>query len=248
MKVTAIKTPLVKNGANLQQILRESLSQVPENSVLAVTSKIVALCEGRVEKISTRDRKHELIRHEADYYLEPHSSEYDVMLTIKNGQLAVSAGIDESNTGGYLVMWPENPQRSAEKIWSFVRQEFSINSLGVIVTDSRSIPMQTGVMGIGIGYCGFQPIIDHRGSSDLFGRKISMVQINLVASLSQVAVCEMGEVAERTPLALIQDIRSIKFQDRKPTQKEIDSLTFSKEDDLYAPILKSVEWKKCLDK
>jgi F420-0:gamma-glutamyl ligase len=63
-------------------------------------------------------------------------------------------------------------------------------------------------------------------------------------ALAAASVFEMGEGAEQTPLAVITDLNKVEFQDRNPTQEELDFLKIDIEDDLYAPLLKSVEWKK----
>ncbi len=54
----------------------------------------------------------------------------------------------------------------------------------------------------------------------------------------------MGEGNEQTPLAVIKNIPFVQFQDRNPTEEELDELKISLDDDLYAPLLKAVKWKK----
>jgi F420-0:gamma-glutamyl ligase len=54
----------------------------------------------------------------------------------------------------------------------------------------------------------------------------------------------MGEAREQTPLAIIEDIPFIQFQDRNPNEKELDELKINIEDDLYTELLTSVKWKK----
>ena len=54
----------------------------------------------------------------------------------------------------------------------------------------------------------------------------------------------MGEGNEQTPLATIEDVPFVKFQSRNPTKNELNELNILFEDDLYAPLLKSINWKK----
>src|SRR3989344_8996908 len=116
MNVTAVKTKKIIAGRNtLTEVLSASLSSLANGSILAVTSKIVSLCEGRAVKIGTVG-KIALIQAEAGYYLSHIKSRYGISLTRKNDILIPSAGIDESNGNGYYVLWPRDPQKSANAI------------------------------------------------------------------------------------------------------------------------------------
>ena len=166
------------------------------------------------------------------------------MLTIKNSTLAVNAGIDESNADGNYVLWPKAIQETTNKIWAFLRRHYQIKEIGVIVTDSKTIPLRWGVIGTAISHCGFKALHDYRGQKDLFGREIKMSQINIAEAIAVSAVLEMGEASERTPLCLVQDIKKIKFQNRTPTKKELKELKIPLEDDVYSPLLTAVNWIK----
>lgn len=241
MLVTPIKTTIIKSHDDLLAVIKKTITSIPERSVLAVASKVVAISEGRVVPLDQAD-KHELVKQEAQAFTDPHSSKYNLMLTISQHHLVVNAGIDESNADGNYVLWPADPQQSANQIWQFLRQEYDLKEVGVILTDSRSFPLQWGVIGMSVAHCGFNALNDRRGEKDLFGRTINMVQVNVAHELASAAVFEMGEVAESQPLCLITDLKQVQFQDHQPTRSEIDSLTIELEDDVYAPILKRAEW------
>jgi len=247
MQITAIKTPIVKLNDDLFEIVKSSVKFIPEESVFIVTSKIISYCQGRVVAKTTEDKseKHNLIRSEADLYLEPHSSKYNLMLTVKNHTLAVNAGIDESNVanGGY-ILWPENLQETANEIWRFLREHYKVKKVGVLITDSKSFPLRWGVIGTFIAHCGFKSLHNFIGEKDLFDREIQMVQVNVAEAVATAAVLEMGEVAEQTPLALVEEIKLIEFQDREPTEKELEDAVIEPEDDVYAPVLMNAKWKK----
>ena len=250
MKVKAIKTSIVSPGKDLFSFLEEEVDHLEENSVLVITSKVISYCQNRlVAKDGTDEQKHQLVRQEADFYLEPHSSKYNLMLSIKGQSLSVNAGIDESNAQladgrEAFVLWPENLQETTNQIWQFLREKFKVENLGVIVTDSRSIFLRWGVVGMAIASCGFKPLNDQRGVEDIFGREIKMVQENVAEALAVAAVFEMGEVAETKPLAIITDIEKVEFMNRSLNQAELEALGIEKEDDMYGPLLTAVEWKK----
>ena len=250
MKVEALKTRIVSPGDNLFSFLEESIDSLEEKSVVVVTSKIISYCQERlIAKDGREEQKHQLVRQESDFYLEPHSSKYNLMLTIKGQSLSVNAGIDESNAQladgrEAFVLWPENLQETTYQIWQFLREKFKVKNLGVIVTDSRSIFLRWGVVGMAIASCGFKPLNDQRGVEDIFGREIKMVQENVAEALAVAAVFEMGEVAETKPLAIVTDIEKVEFMDRPLNEEELESLGIEKEDDMYGPLLTAVEWKK----
>ncbi|MEJ0001981.1 MAG: coenzyme F420-0:L-glutamate ligase [bacterium] len=172
---------------------------MPENSVLVVTSKIVALAEGRTAVFTDKAQKTALIKKESQFALE---TKY-VWLTIKDGMVMASAGIDESNAAGKLILLPKDSFRAAESIRKDLKKIFKLKKLGVLITDSRIFPLRSGVVGVALGYAGFKGIRDYRGKKDIFGRVLKMSQTDVADSLATAAVLSMGEGREQQPLALI---------------------------------------------
>lgn len=244
MRVTAIKTRIVEVGScDVTDLLAESLKTVPEKSVIAITSKVVSLCEGNALPQSDYN-KDDLIEEEADLFIPRTENKYGVYLTIKNNMLVPTAGIDESNTNGHFVLWPKDPQGSAKRCWEFVRRHFGVRHVGIILTDSISNPMRLGVTGRSIAYCGFKPINSRIGHVDLFGKPLRQTRINVADALAASAVLVMGESDEQTPVALIEDLPFVTFCDREPTPEELDAWKVRMEDDLYAHLLTRMDWKK----
>ncbi|MFW5744836.1 MAG: coenzyme F420-0:L-glutamate ligase [Spirochaetota bacterium] len=244
MIVEAVHTRRVTAGdLSLEALIDESIASVEPGSVIAITSKVVALCEGRVVDPARVD-KTRVIEEEADSYLPRSSNRYHVCLTIKDNVLIPSSGVDESNTGGMIVLWPEDAQRAANDAWRHLVERFGTHELGVIVTDSTSAPLRMGVSGIAIAHAGFCAVNDLVGTADLFGRPLAMTRSNVAAGLAAAAVTVMGEGAEQTPLAVIRELPFVEFQRRLPTDEELTELIIPPEDDLYAPILGSAEWRR----
>lgn len=243
MKVTPIRTRAVEaHTCKLTELLSESMTNIKPNSVIAITSKVVSLCEENVAPISNSD-KDKIIESEAEYFLPKNGSKYDVYLTIKHNMLVPSAGVDESNTNGYYVMWPEDPQRTANLCWQFLRNEFNITNVGVIITDSTSSPLRWGVTGKCIAYCGFKGINDKIGETDIFGRKLRMTKVNVADALASAAVLCMGESNEQTPIAIIEELPFVQFEQQVPSDNEINAMHIDLEDDLYGQLLQGVQWK-----
>lgn len=243
MKVTPIKThKITKKDKDIFKILDAYIKDLKEKSVVAVTSKIAAITEGRIVRLGDAD-KDTLIRQEAQYYL-PKDNRFHIRFTIKNDTLIASAGVDESNGAGYYVLWPANPQKTANEIRSHLKKKFGIKYIGVIITDSKTTPMRWGVTGIAIAHSGFLAVKSYIGKEDVFGRKFKYEKLSIRDCLASAAILTMGEGAEQTPLAVIQEIPNIAFQDKNPTQKELDEIKITLDTDLYGPFLKSVKWKE----
>ncbi|MDR1910550.1 MAG: coenzyme F420-0:L-glutamate ligase [Holosporales bacterium] len=226
-------------------ILDRYVPALKEGDVVAVTSKIVALCQGRVVPKDGATSKNDLIRQEAEWFVEhasPHSKK--ITIAIKEGMLIASAGIDESNVKQQYVLWPSQPQQAAAAIWAHLKKRDGLHHLGVILTDSQTHPLRWGVMGVGLAWCGFRPLWDCRGTQDIWGQALRVTTMNVLDGLAASAVIMMGESAEQTPIAIVHDAPYVRFSDVPPTKQDTQALRIAQQDDLYAPLLQSVEWKK----
>ncbi|RJR15369.1 putative folate metabolism gamma-glutamate ligase [Candidatus Microgenomates bacterium] len=244
MQVSAYKTHPIQPHENMEAILDTYLPEVSEKSVVAITSKIISLCQGRVVKNDGTVSKDDLVKQEAEHYIDASENQYGVHLSIKNNIMVASAGIDESNGNGYFVLWPRDLQKTAVEIWHYVRKKNNLQHVGIIITDSKLTPLRWGVTGIGIGYCGFAPLNDFRGTPDIFGRPLHVTQVNVLDGLASAAVVVMGEGREQTPLSVIADVPFVHFQDAPPTRQEYERLGISIKEDIFARLLDSKLWKK----
>jgi dihydrofolate synthase / folylpolyglutamate synthase len=243
MKVKAIKTKKIIKGDDLFEILSSSLpKKLEENTVIAISSKIVAICEGRVVEKSSETQRDELAMKESELYLPRSANQYGYMITINRGILLGSAGIDQSNGNGSLVMWPKDPQKSANKIREFLVKKYKVSNIGVIIVDSKSTPLRWGTTGIALSHSGFKALKSYIGTPDIFGRIMQHETASIVDGIAAAANLEMGEGNEQKPIAVITEVNNIKFQKRNPTKKELDFLRLNIKTDFYAPILTSAPW------
>jgi dihydrofolate synthase / folylpolyglutamate synthase len=243
MKASAVRTHKVTaQDHNLTTLLDAYLPPLEEQSVVAITSKIVAITQGQLAKVETAD-KHALIENEADYFLPRGAGHYDVALTITRNIIIANSGIDESNGNGCYVLWPREPQRAANEVRAYLRQRLGLQQVGVIITDSITTPLCWGVTGAAIAHSGFLAVNNFMGHPDIFGRALNMTKVNIANALAAAAVLVMGEADEQTPLAVLHELPFVQFQANDPTPAELQGLHIALEDDLYAPLLKSVPWR-----
>lgn len=232
MIIKPIKTKLFQPREKLLPFLDKYLSQIKEGSVVVVTSKIVALSEGRFADKVDDNTKAEIIKQESEFVLQ---TKY-VCLTIKDGIVMANAGVDESNANGKIIMLPKDSFESAKMIRNYLRKEHNIKNLGVIITDSRTHPLRSGITGVALGYAGFKGLKDYTKESDIFGRPFHFSRVDIADSLATSAVLCMGEGNEKCPLALITNA-PIEFSNRiNRNELKIDI-----EDDIYGPMFEAVK-------
>jgi len=240
LKITPLRTHKIKPAeCSLLEVIDRYVSEVPESSILAITSKIVSTCQGRVLPAEGVD-ENALVSREADFYLPP--GKYGFSLTLKNNILIPNAGIDQSNSAGGFILWPENVQQTANEVREHLAERFALQEFGVIITDSKTTPLRWGTTGIAIAYSGFRPLNSYVDKPDIFGARMRVTRANIMDGLAAAAVLVMGEGAEQTPLALIEDVPFVQFQSTPPTEEELEELKIPLEDDLYAPLLTAVRW------
>ena len=185
-----------------------------DRTIVAITSKVVSLCEGRLVPLSGIS-KDELIKRESQRYVAQ-SNPYGFTFTVTNDTLVPAAGIDESNAGGGYLLWPADPQATVNAVRKHLRVCFGIKHIGALITDSTCSPLRRGTTGICLAHSGFRAVNDYIGKPDLFGRRFKVSQANVAGGLAATAVLVMGEGRERTPICLIDDPPLVRFQDRNP--------------------------------
>lgn len=203
-----------------QKIISENPDFIFQNGdLLLISSKYLSISEGRVKKLSDvkpgSEAEHlsklyhidtkmmELIIRESD---EIFGGMYGFVLTSVNGILAPNAGIDKSNIPkGYVVLYPKNPYYSLE----ILKRKFLVNmgiKIGLILVDSRILPMRKGTVGIALASGGFEPLVDFKGRKDLFGNTLKYTSLNVGDCLSSLATFIMGESDKSIPIILVRGI------------------------------------------
>lgn len=233
MKIIPIRTKIFREEKSLLPFILKYVPRLKNKSILVVTSKIVALSEKRTVPSSGDREKAKLIRAESDFALP---TKY-VWLTIKDGMVMASAGVDESNANGRIILLPKNSFSAARSLRGELKRKFGLSCFGVLITDSRTIPLRAGITGATLGYAGFRGLKDYRGTPDIFGRKFHFSRVNIADSLATAAVLTMGEGREQRPLAVIEDAPVV-FCDRIRR----DELLIDPEEDMYRPLF--THWPK----
>lgn len=232
MKIKAIKTRIFKENENLFNFILESIPKISDGDILVITSKIVSLSENRSVVYTNEKDLDKIIKKESQFAMRTKL----VWLTIKDGMVLASAGVDKSNANGKIILLPKDSFNSARVIRKLLLKHFKINNLGIIISDSRTLPLRAGIIGIAVGYVGFKGLRRYKGSKDLFGNVLQFSRTDVADSLATSAVLLMGEGNECQPLAIIKDTPVV-FTN-KLNKKE---LYIDPKEDMYQPLFEKIK-------
>jgi len=152
-----------------------------------------------------------------------------------------NAGADQSNVGiGKVILLPQNCKISAEKIHKRILDQLN-KYVGIIIADSRTMPLRLGTVGGALATYGFKSIIDERGKNDLFGRPMHITTRAIADQLATAAELLMGETTEQTPFVIIRGypIERISSED----EQDINSLITEDNCMFIGPLLPCLEEK-----
>jgi len=249
MHLFGIHTKLVEPDDDLVNIILDAIHEqklvIEDKDILAITSKALATVQGRIvrlnsikpsEKARKLAGKHdleptyvEIILREAD---EIYGGVRKALLTLKNNVLIANAGVDHKNAPeGCVILWPEKPHESAEKIRIKILKRTG-KHVGVIIVDSRVTPLRMGTTGVAIGIAGFEPIVDCRGARDLYGNPVLITRHALADDLASAAHLIMREADERVPAVIIRGMPANISEKISP-----DSITISAKECLFMKLI-----------
>ena len=129
MIITPIKTRIFSEGENLFSFVTSYFKTISEKSIIVVTSKIVSLAEKRTALIEDKNTREKLIYAESEKVI----STKHTLLTIKDGTVMSSAGIDESNAGGKIILLPKNSYKSARFLRKRLQNKYHLKHVGVLI-------------------------------------------------------------------------------------------------------------------
>jgi coenzyme F420-0:L-glutamate ligase / coenzyme F420-1:gamma-L-glutamate ligase len=124
------------------------------------------------------------------------------------GFTVANAGIDQSNIESgddHALLLPEDPDRSARQLhetWSARGN----GAVGVIVNDSFGRPWRRGTCGVAIGCAGIEALVDLRGRTDRFGRRLRTSETAHADEIAAAASLVMGQAAEGIPAVLVRGL------------------------------------------
>ena len=198
--------------------LNTSNQKLEIGDIVVITSKIVSKAEGRfirskdvepsafAQRIAQRSKKS---AREIEVILQESSrpvkiTDHVLIMETLHGFVCANAGVDQSNViekEGFLLL-PKEPDRSAERIREALQQYFHVE-IAVIISDTFGRPWRMGQTNVAIGVSGMDPIVDYRGTHDMYQRELSVTEIAIADELAGAAELVMGK-ADGIPVAIIR--------------------------------------------
>nr|MDO8135924.1 coenzyme F420-0:L-glutamate ligase [Candidatus Njordarchaeum guaymaensis] len=238
--------PEIRKDDDLSTIISEAAERqgtpLKEADIVVVTSKVVSLAEGKVLDLRTvepsyfarkisreldKDPRHvEVILREAKSIVR--MSQKHLIAETKHGFVCANAGVDKSNIKGKnnVATLPDDPDLSAGKIREGIKK-VSGNNVAVVIADTFGRPFRRGVINVAIGAAGLLPILDLRGTTDMYGYELRVTQIAVADELAASAELVMGKTG-RIPAVII---RGYGYKENEnATAKELNLL---EEEDIF---------------
>jgi coenzyme F420-0:L-glutamate ligase/coenzyme F420-1:gamma-L-glutamate ligase len=214
--------PLVQKGDDVAyeivKAAKEEGIPLANHDVIVIAQKVISKAEGRVvdlktvtpsakaetiAKTSSKDPRHvEAILRETAKIIRMKAAH--LIMQTRHGFVCANAGVDRSNveTEDSVVMLPTDPDRSAREIRRKIK-ELTGADVGVIISDTFGRAWRIGQVNVAIGVDGLRPIIDYRGSKDMFGYVLSVTQMAVADELASAAELVMKK-SDGIPVVVIK--------------------------------------------
>ena len=211
--------PQVREGDDVAGLIADA-AELEDGDVVVVAHKIVSKAEGRVvsvadlepsrlaQQIAATDgrdaRQVEAVLRETARVVRMRPPL--VIAETRHGFVCASGGVDASNApeAGTLVLLPEDPDASAERIRAGLRERTG-RDVGVIVSDSFGRAWRLGTTDVAIGAAGVRVLLDLDGQRDATGYELHATTIAVADEIAGAAELVMGKL-DRVPAAIVRGL------------------------------------------
>jgi coenzyme F420-0:L-glutamate ligase len=222
-EVFGLSTGIIRSGDSVAAQVADAADRqcggICEGDIIVIAETAVATAEGNIIDLATINPSPRAQELGQKYQMDPRTVEVVLnesnsvvggipgfLLCMKAGTLLPNAGVDASNApAGCVTPLPKDPDQSALAIKAVIERRYGVK-VGVIIADSRTHAMRLGCSGVAIGCAGITAVIDDRGRSDLFGRKLEVTKRAVGDNIVSAAELVMGEADECTPAAIVRGI------------------------------------------
>ena len=197
----------IEPGEDLAGVILSALDvagfRLLDGDILVITHKAVSKSEHAVVEFGDEDDRRKVIVAEAAAVLRRRG---DLFITeTRHGFICANAGVDRSNMPeGFLALLPADPDRSANRLRTMIRQSTGAE-VAVVITDTFGRAWRRGLTDVAIGVAGMPALVDYRGSKDTFGRTLAVTEVALVDEIAAAADLVMGK-AKGIPLAVVRGL------------------------------------------
>jgi coenzyme F420-0:L-glutamate ligase / coenzyme F420-1:gamma-L-glutamate ligase len=207
---------LIQRGDDLVEVLEQALQTsgqlLQDGDILILAQKIVSKSEGRQVRLSGIEpsaralelaqqtgkdaRIVELVLSESNEVVR--SSKGVLIVEHRLGFVMANAGVDQSNLedgDDSALLLPLDPDGFCRDFRDALRKRYDVD-VAVIVNDSHG------------RVAGMPSLLDLRGKSDLFGRKLMITEVGYADEIAAAASLVMGQAGEGVPIVLCRGLRT----------------------------------------
>lgn len=237
--------PRIKRGDSIaDEIVKAAKKEdvgIRNGDVIVIAQKIVSKAEGglvnldsvapsplaeTIAKTSGKDPRHvEIILRESEVIVRNRAGH--LIVETHHGFVCANAGVDRSNVEDpdSVSLLPVDPDRTAREIR---RRLFELTGadIAVIISDTFGRAWRIGQINVALGLDGLRPVIDYRGSKDMFGYVLNVTQMAVADELASAAELVMRK-STGIPVVLV---RGFEYSPGKGSAKD---LIRPKEEDLF---------------
>lgn len=222
LRIVAVRgIPEAERGTDVGEAIAGAIArariQIEDGDVFVVAQKIVSKAEGAIVRL-------------ADVVASPRAAEWAqahakdpavvevvlreatrivrmergvIIAETRHGFVCANAGVDASNVPeGFVTLLPRDPDASAARIRETLAERFE-RRVAVLVSDTFGRPWREGAVNVAIGIAGIAPLLDCRGTTDQFGRRLQTTVIAIADEIASAAELVMGKAAG-TPVSLVR--------------------------------------------
>jgi coenzyme F420-0:L-glutamate ligase / coenzyme F420-1:gamma-L-glutamate ligase len=221
LTLVPVRVPTKRSRFDIVELIEKTVGgKLRDGDVIVISSKFLAMSEGRLVRLGTVKVGSKAKRLAARYHIDPRLCEIVLresdlvvgglpgfLLASKEGLLTPNSGIDKSNVNhGMVILYPRRPEASAKRIREALRFSRGVR-IGVVVCDSRLSPTRRGTTGVAVASSGIEAVQDMRGRTDLFGNVLKVTSQAVADDLSSAAEILMGESDESTPMVMVRGLK-----------------------------------------
>ena len=221
--------PDVKRGDDIAKLITTSLGEqkidLRIGDIIVIAQKIVSKAEGRVVSLAKvkpsafalgmagemdKDPRHvEVILRETKKIIRMRAGH--LITETRHGFICANAAVDASNAGrqrDLVTLLPVDPDSSADTIRKRVHQLAGVD-VPVVITDTFGRAWRMGHVNFAIGVSGLKPILDYRGTRDMYRRTLRVTEMAVADELASAGELVMNK-ADKVPIAMVRGYKYVK--------------------------------------
>jgi coenzyme F420-0:L-glutamate ligase/coenzyme F420-1:gamma-L-glutamate ligase len=200
--------PEFRPGDDLSAAVAAAAPWLRDGDVVAVTSKVVSKCEGRLvpapQDAEERDQlRRKLVDDEAVRVLARKGR--TLITENRLGLVQAAAGVDGSNIGrDELALLPVDPDASAAALRAGLRERLGVE-VAVVITDTMGRAWRNGQIDAAVGAAGLAVLHSYSGTVDRYGNELIVTEVAIADEIAAAADLVKGKLTA-TPVAVLRGL------------------------------------------